>query len=57
MSNTKTLNNVLYVPKISNNLVSVGQIIESGHSILFNDEICDIKDRKGVLMLSKKWRI
>jgi hypothetical protein len=51
---TKTFKNILYVPKINQNLVSVGQLIESGYSIFFNDGVCDIKDKKGVLFLSAK---
>jgi hypothetical protein len=54
LSGTKTLKNVLYVPKINQNLVSVGQLIESGYSIFFNDGVCDIKDKNGVLLLSAK---
>jgi hypothetical protein len=54
LSGTKTLKNVLYVPKINQNLVSVGQLIESGYSIFFNDGVCDIKDKNRVLLLSAK---
>ena len=54
LSGTKILKNVLYVPKINQNLVSVGQLIGSGYSIVFNDGVCDIKDRNGVLLLSVK---
>jgi hypothetical protein len=54
LSGTKTLKNVLCVPQINQNLVSVGQLIESGYSIIFNDRVCDIKDKNGVLLLSAK---
>jgi hypothetical protein len=54
LSGTKTLKNVLYVPRINQNLVIVGQLIESGYSIFFNDGVCDIKDKNGVLLLSAK---
>jgi hypothetical protein len=54
LSGTKTLKNVLCVPQINQNLVSVGQLIESGYSIIFNDGVCDIKDKNGVLLLSAK---
>jgi len=54
LSDTKTLKNVLYVPKINKNLISVGQLIESGYSILFNDGVYDIKDKNRVLLLSVK---
>jgi hypothetical protein len=54
MPGTKTLKIMLYIPKINQNLVSVGQLIESGYSIFFNDGVYDIKDKKGVLLLSAK---
>ena len=52
MSSTKTLKNMLYIPKINQNLISVGQLIEFGYSIFFNDGVCDIKDKKEMLLLS-----
>ena len=53
LSSTKTLKNVFYVPKINQNLVSVGQLIESGFSIFFN-RVYNIKDKNRVLMHSAK---
>ena len=35
-----------YVPTLAHNLLSVGQFITSGYSIVFNDQACDIKDKK-----------
>jgi hypothetical protein len=54
ISGTKTLKNMLYVPKINQNLVSVGQLLESDYSLSFNDGMCDIRDKKGILLLSAK---
>ena len=54
MSGTKTLKNIFYVPKINHNLVCVGQLIEFGYSIFFNDGVCDIKNKNGVLLLFAK---
>ena len=54
MSGTKTLKNMLYVPKINQNLVSVGQLLESGYSLSFNDGMCNIRDKMGILLLSAK---
>ena len=51
---TKILNNILYVPQLNHNLVSVGQLMESGYSLLFDDGMCNIKDKNGVLLLSTK---
>ena len=53
-ASTKTLNNVLYVPQINQNLVSVGQLMESGYSLLFDNGVCVIKDKKGILLLCAK---
>lgn len=44
---------MLYVPKISQNLASVGQLLEVGYSLSFNDGLCNIKD-EGILLLSVK---
>jgi hypothetical protein len=54
ISGTKTLKNMLYVPKINQTLVSVGQLLESGYSLSFNDGMCNIKDNMGILLLSAK---
>jgi len=54
MSGTKTLKNVLYVPKINQNLVSVGQLLESGYSLSFSDGMCNIRDKMGILLLPAK---
>ena len=52
LSGTKYLKNVLYVPEINQNLVSVGQLIESGYSLNFHNGVCDIKDKNGLLLLT-----
>jgi len=54
MSGTKTLKNVFYVRKIKQNLVSVRQLLEFGYSLYFNDEMCNIRDKIGILLLSVK---
>ena len=46
--NVKILFDVQYVPTLAHNLLSVGQFITSGYSIVFNDQACDIKDKKSV---------
>jgi len=46
MSGTKTLKNMLYVPKINQNLVSVRQLLKSDYSLSFNDGVCDIRERE-----------
>ena len=41
---TKSITNVLYVPDIDQNLSSVGQMVEKGYKVLFNNDCCLIKD-------------
>ena len=40
----KVLENVQYVPSLVHNLLSVGQLISEGYSIIFDKETCRIKD-------------
>jgi len=46
-SGTKLISDVLYVPEIDQNLLSVGQLIEKGYKVLFENESCLIKDNDG----------
>ena len=41
--NQTYLKNILHVPTITKNLVSVGQIVEQGMQVLLNDRGCFIK--------------
>ena len=43
----KLISNVLYVPKINQNLLSVGQLLEKGYKVLFEDDHCMIADAQG----------
>jgi len=38
---------VLYVPKIDKHLLSVGQLVEKGYKVLFENKSCTIKDVYG----------
>ena len=42
----KYVDNVLFVPTLSQNLLSVGQLIDDGYSVIFEDGSCTIKDKK-----------
>ncbi|KAJ7946728.1 Retrovirus-related Pol polyprotein from transposon TNT 1-94 [Quillaja saponaria] len=44
--NAKILQDVMLVPGLSHNLLSIGQLMISGYSILFDDGFCTIKDKK-----------
>lgn len=41
---TKILQDVMLVPDLSHNLLSIGQLMISGNSILFDDDSCTIKN-------------
>ena len=41
---TKTITNVLYVLDLDRNLLSVGQLLEKGFKLYFEDKYCLIKD-------------
>ncbi|TYK18373.1 putative gag-pol polyprotein, identical [Cucumis melo var. makuwa] len=45
--------NVQHVPDIGYNLLSVGQLMENGYSILFDDGVCLIKNKQTGRVLAK----
>jgi hypothetical protein len=53
---TKTLTDVLYVPEINQNLLSVGQLLEKGFKVIFEDKNCIIKDPAGQEMFKVKMK-
>jgi hypothetical protein len=42
--NTRVLHDVYYIPQLSQNLLSIGQMLESSCTIIFEGEICRIID-------------
>jgi transposase InsO family protein len=46
-SGIKTISDVLYVPDIDQNLLSVGQLIEKGFKVSFENKLCIIFDTTG----------
>ncbi|XP_052201693.1 uncharacterized protein LOC127807695 [Diospyros lotus] len=44
--NVKLLHDVQYAPNLAHNLLSVGQLMDGGYSILFDDNSCFVKDKK-----------
>ena len=59
---TKYIQDVLYVPKINHNLLSVGQMLEKGYSLHFQNKSCTIVDPCGselmtVNMIAKNFAI
>ncbi|RDX60832.1 Copia protein, partial [Mucuna pruriens] len=53
---TKTLSDVLCVPKINQNFLSVGQLLEKGFKVIFEDKSCKIKDPTGLEMFKVKMK-
>ncbi|KAF7838906.1 Retrovirus-related Pol polyprotein from transposon TNT 1-94 [Senna tora] len=47
---TRTIHNVLFVPGLSQNLLSVAQMISHGYTVMFKKKICFIYDLKGKLL-------
>jgi len=46
-SNFKLISDVLYVPEINQNLLSVSQLLDRGYKVLFEDISCVIEDTEG----------
>ena len=44
--NVKLLDDVMLVPSLTHNLLSIGQLMVSGYSVLFDDGFCTIRDKK-----------
>ena len=53
-SGTKLITNVLYVPDIDQNLLSVGQLIEKGFKVIFVEKAGVIEDATGQKMFEVK---
>ncbi|XP_061352342.1 uncharacterized protein LOC133297245 [Gastrolobium bilobum] len=55
-SGTKFIPDVLFVPEIQQNLLSVGQLIEKGFKVLFKNRVCLIHDENGKEIIKAKMR-
>ena len=47
-----TLKNVLYVPELSYNLLSVSKATDAGKKVLFNENGCEIKNKRNKILLT-----
>nr|CAN62530.1 hypothetical protein VITISV_029281 [Vitis vinifera] len=56
LSSLKLILDVLFVPNIDQNLLSVGQLLEKGFKVLFEDKFCMIKDANGKNVFKIKMR-
>jgi len=55
-SGTKIISDVLYVPEINQNLLSVGQLLEKGYVVVFKDKTCEVFDTTGIKLMSIKMK-
>ena len=55
-SGTKLISDVLYIPEIDQNLLSVGQLLEKGFQVHFEEKYYLIKDASGQEMFKIKMR-
>ena len=56
LSGLKLIHDVLFVLDIDQNLLSVGQLLEKGFKVLFEDKFCLIKDENGKYVFKIKMR-
>jgi len=56
LSSLKYITDVLYVPNIDKNFLSVGKLIKKGFKVIFEDKWCTIKDAKGRDVFKVKMR-
>ncbi|CAL2257637.1 unnamed protein product [Prunus armeniaca] len=50
----KLIYDVLYVPNLAQNLLSVGQLLQKGFSVKFDDDHCVISDKKNNIVVAKR---
>jgi len=53
---TKLISDVLYVPNIDENLLSMGQLLDKGFKVIFENKQCLIKDANDNVIFSIKMR-
>ncbi|KAG8478378.1 hypothetical protein CXB51_028202 [Gossypium anomalum] len=51
-SGSKVISDILYVPDIDQNLISVGQLIEKGYSLVFKNNSCVVEDSFGQVLVT-----
>ena len=56
LTGLKYISDVLYVPDIDQNLLSVAQLVEKGFKVIFEENWCLIKDAKGKDVFRVKMR-
>ena len=56
LTGLKHISDVLYVPDIDQNLLSVAQLVEKGFKVIFEGKWCLIKDAEGINVFKVKMR-
>lgn len=51
---TRTLNEVYYIPSLRSNIISLGQLSENGYKIILKGEHLWVRDGKGELLMKVK---
>ncbi|KAG8472383.1 hypothetical protein CXB51_035319 [Gossypium anomalum] len=51
-SSNKIISNVLLVPEIDRNLLSIAQLVEKGYTVVFKGNECQISDPSGSMLMS-----
>ncbi|KAG8492199.1 hypothetical protein CXB51_009896 [Gossypium anomalum] len=51
-SGNKLIPNVLFVPEIDRNLLSIAQLLEKGYAVVFKGKECQISDQKGSILMT-----
>lgn len=51
-SGNKLISDVLFVPNLDQNLLSVGQLVEKGYTLVFKDDCCTVQDMNGLELIS-----
>ena len=51
--NQKFIHDVLYVPRLSQNIFSVGQLLRKCYSLHFDNGVCTVYDKKNKLTVAK----
>jgi len=55
-SGKSIISDVLYVPKIDQNLLSVGQLLEKDYIVVFKDKTCEVFDTTDIKLMSIKMK-
>lgn len=53
LENKVRLLNMQYVPNLTHNLLSVGQLLANGYSVMFDANSCMIRSKESIKLLTK----